>query len=290
MTLGQMIVSTAVLLCGSASAATLYDQNFDAAGQSAAGNAPVNSAPGTCPAATCSVFGATPAGWTVVANGSDKSASLTVGGDNLAWKSGASEWGGVSTGYYATKSGSDYSLGYYASAIGQTNYLRFIFTATAPTTDIAGSFDVEVPWSRFDGATSRTQGFNNGFRYAKNHTAFDARGYAWGTQLISGGNLLFSNSQLDASEDERWLDDAEMTANLLRKNYTFQLTGVELLPGDTLTFIWAGDYSSGSAKNLLVSVDNFQLTGTQTPEPGTLGVFGAGLATIGLIARRRRSA
>lgn len=263
------LMAAVVLLAGVAHAdSVLYSQDFDAAGQAALIAA---GAGGTASA---------PTGWTMRVNNANATNSLIV-------SDGSTVWGGAYAGYYATADSQDFALGYYPSSTGANNYIVFNYVAGSDIQNVNGSFDMELAWSRYDSGTARTGGFNNGFRYQINHPAIDARGYAWGT-LLAGG-LTASNANVASAAD--WLTDAEQDAmGLSRRNVQFSIPEA-LQAGDTLTLVWFGDYSSGSLRNMLVGVDNFELRGTSAavvPLPAAAWAGAALLGGMGGVGALRR--
>ena len=257
---------------GNASAADIiYAQDFDAAGAAARAAIDAGKANGNA---------AAPAGWQVMANGAVVTDKLLVGGD-------ASVWGGSASGYYAAAVGSnDYSLGFYASNNTAIYEMACTFTADRTTSDIGGSFDFEVPWSRENGSKARVGQFDYGVRYSVNDNLFNSptRGY---DMPFAGVKPSVSNALVTSETQARWLSDAEMDGlGLSRRNVSFSLPdSVVLEPGDTLTLLFSSDYSGPStSKGMLNSVDNFRLTAV-VPEPATLAL--AGCAGLTLLRRRR---
>jgi hypothetical protein len=59
------------------------------------------------------------------------------------------------------------------------------------------------------------------------------------------------------------------------------------LPGETLWLRWVDLNNTGNDHGL--AIDDFRLSVTAIPEPGTTALLLAGLAAVGLVARRRRA-
>lgn len=279
--LAVLIVLAAALFLpwvGSAEATVLYSQNFDAAGQAALA------------AVGAGKTAAAPTGWSVLDNNSNVASKLTVS-DGKSTTSGSTV-----TGYYATGDAKDYSLALYNSSSGKKNLIMFTYTATTALTGIHGSFDFESPWSYNYKSTARTGAFDNGFRYAVNSVVFPptVNGSAWGSLLVSG--LSVSNAKLTSSSNAKdWFTDAEMDSfGLAKRNQTFTISGLSLKAGDSLTFGWFDDSTSGSDKYMMIAVDNFVLEGTDppaatapVPESGTLLLLGSGLVGLARLGRRK---
>jgi hypothetical protein len=276
------VASASLLLgVGLAAATPLYVQNFDAAGQAAL------AAKGAGKAGA-----AAPTGWTVLDNSLNVTNNLTVSNGNNTQSPVSS-----ATGFYATGNAIDYSLALYNSSSGKKNLIMFTYTATSIVTDIHGSFDFESPWSYNYKSTIRTGAFDNGFRYGVNNTTFPptVNGSAWGSLLVSG--LSVTNTKLTSSSNAKdWFTDAEMdTFGLSKRNQTFSISGLTLKAGDSLTFGWFDDSTSGTDKYMMIAVDNFILEGTNSPppvstpvpEPCTLLLLGSGLVCLAGFGRRR---
>lgn len=230
-------------------AVNLYSNDFDSLGQTAFSSVGIDGA------------ASLPAGWTVMANNSNVSDLMVTDGSGGGYSEG---------GYFATGDGSDYSLGFYRSAGGESK-ITFTYSATVLTSDINGSFDMEIPWTRYANKP-RTGGFADGLKYSINGSSY--------TSVWSGSKL--DDSQSTAVD---WFTDSEMDAkNLALRNISFSLDGVVLQPGDTLKLAWIDSYNSGGSvhKNMLTSIDNFQLNGV--PEPMTVALLGLG----GLMLRRKK--
>jgi PEP-CTERM motif len=97
---------------------------------------------------------------------------------------------------------------------------------------------------------------------------FLSKSGGFGVKVSSGGNILYSGKDKE-SFGTAWTEE------------TIDFTAV----GDKTKFsIWA----VGTSDSLGTSFDDFQAVAV--PEPASLGLFAAGLAFVGLTARRRRQA
>lgn len=89
---------------------------------------------------------------------------------------------------------------------------------------------------------------------------------------------------------------ADFAASALLPGFFLQNNGDPFLPGFTLAFtdgnineVVASQTTTGLLLNA-TSDGSLRLAAVSVPEPGTLGLFGLGLLSLGVIARRRRGA
>lgn len=99
--------------------------------------------------------------------------------------------------------------------------------------------------------------------------------YAWSWYSTDLFGATATSRTVTVSWSQSWLNAAALTP--------------------TIEFLWGNGYGSGAGYTVLASVDMNSATQlvaadpSAVPEPGTLAVFGLGLAGLGFLRRRRKS-
>jgi hypothetical protein len=114
-----------------------------------------------------------------------------------------------------------------------------------------------------------------GFEYAFGATLAAATG--WSTP----GGFVWSSPVTGAAAAAV---DGNVAGLVAGKGGTIMTTW---LPGETLWLRWVDLNNTGNDHGL--AIDDFRLSVTAIPEPGTTALLLAGLAAVGLVARRRRA-
>lgn len=265
----RILLFAVILMVGSltASAQIIYQQNFDAVGQSHTGSVGISSVlPGW--AVSMSALGGNVSNTTV----STGAHTLTAGS------------------YLGSGDGSDFDFEIYdnLSSGTHTNSINFTYTNTSSSAQagVVGTFDFEAAWSRYANAqeAGQTAGFDNGLTYSVNGGPANS---------LPGTVTSVTNAGVNGTTipTGTWLTDAQMnTASLAIRNISFSLGSVVLNPGDTVEFSWS-NVGLAAGKTLAFGLDNFELgdnNSLMVPEPSTW--VGASLAMLMLgvqIARAR---
>jgi len=225
----------------------LISEDFDQAGQIGVGKFGVES--------NVQIDSLLP-GWSATVNNATRT-DMTIAVDDK---------GGFANGpYLYSGDGTDFGFATYDTANNAVENIKYEFEAKTNLDQLIVGFDYEFAWSRFDMSNFREAGFK-GLAYSVNGAPAVA---------VPGTDILVNNSQLDATEDLRWLNDAELAANgLEQRNVVVQLAGVTLAPGDKLELTW--DTVFGGAKNLAQGLDNFFIAGSFGPVGGNISVQAGG--------------
>src|SRR6202030_1361746 len=256
----KILLFAAILMAGAltASAQIIYQQNFDAVGQSHTGSVGISSVlPGW--AVNMSALGGNVSNTTV----STGAHTLTAGS------------------YLGPGDGSDFDFEIYDTLTGaptHTNSINFTYTNTSSSAQagVIGSFDFEAAWSRYANAQEpgQTAGFDNGLTYSVNGGPANS---------LPGTVTSVTNAGVNGTTipTGTWLTDAQMnTASLAIRNITFSLGSVVLNPGDTVQFSWS-NVGPTTGQTFAFGLDNFELgdnNNLMVPEPSTW--VGATLATL----------
>jgi PEP-CTERM motif len=218
--------------------------------------------------------------------------SLSAAGATNAWANGTTLPGwslnsfvlGAATNYRAStgadNTGSFYSYGLDSAdrALGSqasngTGTMSIVFGVTNASTVTFNSFTVG-----FDGEQWR-----NGGNVASQSMSFE---YAFGATLATAtgwttpGGFVWASPVTGASGAAVNGNAAGLVTGLGGTRVT------NWAPGQTLWMQWVDINNSGNDHGL--AIDNFTLSVTAVPEPGTYALLLAGLGVVGVVARRRR--
>ncbi len=177
----------------------------------------------------------------------------------------AADFGGVFNEYWSPDLGDgDRALTVYKSS--NTNICRWqrTFLNSTGKTIIAlnGSFDLEVPFVRFQGAEPASGQYN--IREAVVEWVFNGPG---AVNKKSSPSVRLQNTLVKETDRVKWLKDGQMDAlNLRVAKQTFSFSGLSVASGQSFTLYMGRDSTaSGLEKNMNFGVDNLLLQVTTSP-------------------------
>lgn len=166
---------------------------------------------------------------------------------------------------YSFRSGSDNAVGFLSSGGFATPRNLFVGLTNGLGNTIT-SLTLNFNYEKY---RSGSRAFNFNFSYSENGTSWTP---------LAAGNQAYA------------ADAANTTVSfppLVVNKSGIQLTGLDITAGETIYFRWEYVGTGGSSNGQALAVDNFSLSATVVPEPGSTLLLGVAAISLAVMRRRR---